>query len=65
MPAGAIIPVLEYPDVPAAVKWLRKPLALMFDCESASTARSFNLLAAQLWFPKAIREAPHPAPDIR
>jgi uncharacterized glyoxalase superfamily protein PhnB len=28
----------------------------MFDCESASTARSFNLLAAQLWFPKAIRE---------
>jgi uncharacterized glyoxalase superfamily protein PhnB len=27
MPAAAIIPVLEYPDVPAAVKWLEEAFA--------------------------------------
>ena len=47
MPSCTIIPVLEYPDVPAAAKWLEEAFAFEVRLSIGATARSFNLVMAR------------------
>jgi hypothetical protein len=47
MPACAVIPILEYPDVPAAAKWLEDAFGFEVRLGSAPIALSFNSAAAR------------------
>ena len=65
MPRCAIIPVLEYPDVPTAVTWLEEAFGFEVRLRIGAHRAQLQFGGARSWSRRAIHPTLRPEADIR